>query len=287
MALPIAGDLKPVVTVYDCMDELCAFKFAPTGLKEMEKELLRNADIVFTGGYSLYHAKKHQHPNVHAFPSSIDKKHFRKARKNIKDPADQASIAGPRFGFFGVLDERFDISLIDEVASKKPSWQFVLVGPVVKIDPRSLPQRDNIHYLGSKQYDDLPAYLGNWDIAMVSFALNESTKYISPTKTPEYLAGGKPVISTPIADVVTSYGNTGLVHIAANADEFISAAEKELAGTDKKAWLKKVDSFLAQQSWDTTVNEMRNLMQQVIISKQKKHSLTEYFSVDKMLPVAS
>lgn len=287
MALPIAGDLNPVLTVYDCMDELTAFKFAPTGLKEMEKELLRKADIVFTGGYSLYHAKKNQHLNVHAFPSSIDKKHFSQARKKMADPADQAAIAGPRFGFFGVLDERFDISLIDEVASKRPSWQFILVGPVVKIDPQSLPKHNNIHYLGSKHYDELPRYLGNWDIAMISFALNESTKYISPTKTPEYLAGGKPVISTPIADVVTTYGDAGLVHIAANADEFIAAAELELATTNKKPWLKNVDAFLATESWDTTVNEMRELMQKVIASKKLKHTLPEYFITEKLLPVAS
>lgn len=287
MALPIAADLKPVATVYDCMDELTAFKFAPTGLKEMEKELLRQADIVFTGGISLYHAKKHQHQNVHAFPSSIDKKHFKRARKNIADPADQAAVGGPRFGFYGVIDERFDISLISEVAAKRPSWQFILVGPVVKVDPNALPKRDNIHYLGSKRYNELPDYLSNWDIAMVSFALNESTTFISPTKTPEYLAGGKPVISTPIKDVVTTYGNEGLVHIAANADEFIAAAEKELALTDKKEWLKQVDAFLAMQSWDLTVDDMRSLIYQAIAKKQLKHTPAEFFVVNNPLPVAS
>ncbi|RYG53889.1 MAG: glycosyltransferase family 1 protein [Chitinophagaceae bacterium] len=287
MALPIAADLNPVATVYDCMDELSAFKFAPTRLKELEKELLRQADVVFTGGYSLYHAKKHQHDNVHAFPSSIDKKHFKKARKNIVDPADQASIGGPRFGFYGVLDERFDISLISEVAEKRPEWQFVLIGPVVKIDPNALPKRDNIHYLGSKRYNELPDYLSGWDIAMVCFALNEATKFISPTKTPEYLAGGKPVISTPIKDVVTTYGSTGLVDIAANADEFIAAAEKELARTDKREWLKKVDAFLAKESWDIIVNEMRSQIYQAIARKQLKHAPAEFFVVNKVLPVAS
>lgn len=287
MALAIAADLNPVATVYDCMDELSAFKFAPTSLKEMEKELLRQADVVFTGGYSLYNAKKHQHDNVHAFPSSIDKKHFKKARKSTADPADQAGIAGPRFGFYGVLDERFDVALISEVAERRPEWQFVLIGPVVKIDPNALPKRDNIHYLGSKRYNELPDYLSGWDIAMVSFALNEATKFISPTKTPEYLAGGKPVISTPIRDVVTTYGSTGLVHIAANADEFIAAAEEELALTDKREWLNKVDAFLAKESWDITVNNMRSQIYQAIARKQLKHAPAEFFVVNKVLPVAS
>jgi UDP-galactopyranose mutase len=286
MALSISAELEPVITVYDCMDELSAFRFAPAELKKMEKELLNRADIVFTGGHSLYHAKKSQHNNVFAFPSSIDKKHFQRARKKLSDPSDQKSIAGPRFGFYGVIDERFDIALISEVAEAKPLWQFILVGPIAKIDPDALPKAPNIHYLGSKKYNELPDYLSNWDIAMVSFALNESTTFISPTKTPEYLAGGKPVISTPIKDVVTSYGNTGLVNIAANANEFIDAAEKLLAVTDKKSWLKKVDSLLAQESWDITVKNMRRLMTQAIQQKVVKRT-PEYFVVNKALPVAS
>jgi glycosyltransferase involved in cell wall biosynthesis len=294
MALGMADGLDPVITVYDCMDELSAFKFAPPVLKQMEKELLNRADVVFTGGYSLYEAKKHQHKNIHPFPSSIDKKHFITARHIKHDQPDQANIPHPRFGFYGVLDERFDIELIREVADKKPEWQFVLIGPVVKIDPETLPQNSNIHYLGSKKYSELPDYLAGWDVSMVSFALNESTKFISPTKTPEYLAAGKPVISTPIKDVVESYGNKGLVHIVNNADEFIKVGELELATTDRKKWLQKVDKCLSNSSWDMTVNKMRELMYSAIAEKQiiaeqkkKEKYVSHYLIVKPSLPAAS
>nr|MBA4167523.1 glycosyltransferase family 1 protein [Chitinophagaceae bacterium] len=257
MALRISSSLEPVAIVYDCMDELSAFRFAPPALKHLERELMSRASIVFTGGHSLYAAKKHQHPNIHSFPSSIDKKHFMQARNVKKQPEDQASIPHPRFGFYGVIDERFDIELIREVAEKRPDWQIVLVGPVVKIDPATLPRNPNIHYLGGKSYNELPSYLGGWDIAMVSFALNESTKFISPTKTPEYLAGGRPVISTSIKDVVETYGKNQLVHIADTSDQFIELAEKELAQKDKKKWLQKVDKFISEDSWDNTVSRIR------------------------------
>ena len=294
MALEITNTLKPVVTVYDCMDELSAFKFAHPALKQMEKELLNKADVVFCGGNNLYNAKKHQHSNIHPFPSSIDKKHFGTARHIKQDPADQAKIPSPRFGFYGVIDERFDIELIRQVAEKKPDWHFVLIGPVVKIDPATLPQKENIHYLGSKKYSELPSYLSGWDISLVSFALNESTQFISPTKTPEYLAGGKPVISTPIKDVVDSYGKNGLVHIISNAEEFVEVATTELATKDKHAWLQQVDKCLANSSWEITVNSMRKVIYEAIAEKQiiadqkKKEKFAETFMLVKgSLPAAS
>jgi len=268
MALPVTEGLTPVITVYDCMDELSLFRFAPPALKQLEKELLNTADIVFTGGYSLYEAKKHQHHNIHAFPSSIDKKHFAAARHVKQDPPDQEAIPHPRFGFYGVIDERFDIELISQVATQRPDWHFVLIGPVVKIDPDTLPKHKNIHYLGSKKYSELPLYLGRWDVSLVSFALNDSTKYISPTKTPEYLAGGKPVISTPIKDVVESYGKIGLVHIVDSDEAFIRVAEQELANTDKRNWLHQVDKHLANNSWSNTVSRMRELIYEAIAAKQ-------------------
>jgi UDP-galactopyranose mutase len=157
-----------------------------------------------------------------------------------------------------VIDERFNITLINEVAAVRPDWQFILVGPIVKINPDDLPRRNNIHYLGGKSYSELPAYLAGWDVALIPFEKNESTRFISPTKTPEYLAGGKPVISASIADVVTPYGDMELVSIADNPDEFIKCAEDQLAKTDRqfKNWLQKVDIFLEHVSWDTCVNEM-------------------------------
>lgn len=267
MALQISNHLKPVITVYDCMDELSAFKFAPPLLKNLETQLFEKADLVFTGGHTLYEAKKSQHSNVYPFPSSIDKTHFGKARNIMDSPADQADIPHPRLGFYGVIDERFDIELIKEAAQQRPEWHFILIGPVVKIDPASLPRFENIHYLGGKSYNDLPSYLQGWDIALVPFLLNESTRFISPTKTPEYLSGGKPVISTPIQDVVHPYGVRGLVHIINNTEEFVQQAERELATENKEEWLAKTDDFLRNNSWDETWEKMNDLIKAL---KQKK-----------------
>ena len=260
MALAIGNHFSPKMIIYDCMDELSLFKFAPPELRDREKELFNKADLVFTGGHNLYQAKKDAHHNIHPFPSSIDKEHFIQARIIIADQQDQAHIPHPRFGYYGVIDERFDIDLIKEVAERKPDWNFVILGPIVKIDPDTLPKLNNIHYLSGKTYDELPKYLATWDITIIPFLRNDSTKYISPTKTPEYLAGGKPVISTSIIDVVTPYGTNDLVNIADTADGFIAAAEVELNRTDRDRWLEKVDLFLSHNSWDKTWSKMMRLI---------------------------
>ncbi len=269
MALPFTDHLTPELTIYDCMDELSAFKFAPPQLTILEQDLFKKADIVFTGGQSIFESKKNAHHNIFSFPSSIDKHHFGAARTITEDPADQQHIGHPRFGFFGVVDERFDLELIDQVAKARPEWQFVILGPVVKIDPEALPNHASIHYLGGKKYDELPSYLAGWDIATIPFAMNESTKFISPTKTPEYLAAGKPVISTPIRDVVNPYGQNKLVHIVSTAEEFIAAAEEELAKTDRAAWLDKVDDFLLFNSWDRTWGNMVRNIENTFIQNSK------------------
>jgi glycosyltransferase involved in cell wall biosynthesis len=266
-ALTISDIFRPKLIVYDCMDELSAFKFAPAELKQKEKELFEQADIIFTGGQSLFEAKKNLHDAVYCFPSSIDKEHFGKARTCTKEPEDQASIRSPKIGFYGVVDERFDIELLRQVSDARPEWQFVIIGPIVKIDQATLPKANNIHYLGSKSYNELPLYLSGWDIATCMFARNESTKYISPTKTPEYLAGGKPVISTNIKDVADTYGKNELVYIVENAQEFIESAEKELAKKDKTVWLEQVDAFLLNNSWDITWASMMVLMRHKLNTK--------------------
>lgn len=269
MALEFTSNFNPIVTVYDCMDELSAFKFAPPQLRMFEDELFNKADVVFTGGNNLYEAKKSHHHNIFPFPSSIDKAHFKSARAHIVDVEDQMNIPHPRLGFYGVIDERFDIDLIREAAKAQPDWHFVLIGPIVKIDPASLPQSPNIHYLGSKSYHELPLYLSGWDIALIPFAINESTQFISPTKTPEYLAGGKPVISTPIIDVANPYEQLGLVHIVKNVDEFIQAALLEFTNQYKEEWLTKVDSFLSDLSWDATWGKMNTLISESVEKNTK------------------
>lgn len=260
MALGKSRFFKPALTVYDCMDELAAFKFAPPSLREREQELFEKADLVFTGGHTLYEAKRQQHPDAHPFPSSIDKAHFGQARQEMPEPADQAGIAHPRVGFFGVVDERLDIELLRELAEAHSEWQFVIIGPVVKIDPATLPRQQNVHYLGGKDYQELPAYLRGWDVATLLFADNESTRFISPTKTPEYLAAGRPVVSTPIRDVVRPYGDLNLVQIAATAPEFGQAIEKALTQTQDADWRQRTDDYLATISWDQTWDQMVALM---------------------------
>ncbi|MGK4002555.1 glycosyltransferase family 1 protein [Sorangium sp. So ce1036] len=264
MALAFSRHLKPAAIVYDCMDELSAFAGAPPSIKEHETELLRLADLVFTGGASLYEAKRALHPSVHALPSSVDVAHFAKARGGGREePDDQASIPRPRLGFFGVLDERMDTALVAAVAALRPAWQIVLVGPVVKIDPASLPRAANIHYLGQKRYEELPMYLGGWDVALMPFARNEATRFISPTKTPEYLAGGKPVVSTSIRDVVQPYGELGLVRIADAPADFVAAVEASLA-EDRGRLLSRVDDLLGQSSWDATWARIERLLDGVL-----------------------
>jgi UDP-galactopyranose mutase len=260
MALSFTEHLSADALVYDCMDELSGFAGAPAELKSLEAELLRRADVVFTGGQSLYEAKRHTHQNIHPFPSSVDVDHFAQARRIDSDPADQAAIPHPRLGFFGVIDERMDLELIAGIAAERPSWHLVMLGPVVKIDPAILPQRANIHYLGAKTYEQLPQYIAGWDVALLPFARNEATRYISPTKTPEYLAAGKPVVSTSIRDVVRPYAHMGLARIADTVDGFVDACEAALV-EDPVVRLREADVFLRQTSWDGTWTRMRQLVE--------------------------
>jgi glycosyltransferase involved in cell wall biosynthesis len=259
MALPFSAHVGADACVYDNMDELSAFRGASPRLLELEKLLFARVDVVFTGGQSLYEAKRGRHRNIHPFPSSIDASHFRKARRPCSEPADQSAIAHPRLGFFGVIDERFDVELVARAADLRTDWQFVMIGPVVKIDPASLPKRPNIHWLGAKPYEELPSYLFGWDVGVMPFAINESTRFISPTKTPEFLAAGLPVVCTPITDVVKPYGTSGLVGIAADPEAFIAQADI-LLHRPREDWLRRVDHHLAGMSWDVTWAKMKRLI---------------------------
>jgi glycosyltransferase involved in cell wall biosynthesis len=277
MMLAVSAGLPRDLVVYDCMDELANFLFAPPELQARERELLRLADIVFTGGRALYEAKRSLHRNVHAMPSSVDVAHFRRARSVLAEPADQAAIAHPRLGYCGVVDERMDLELITGIAQRRPAWQLVMLGPVVKIDPAQLPRLPNIHYLGLKTYDELPPYLSGWDAALLPFALNDATHFISPTKTPEYLAAGKPVVSTPIRDVVEPYGRLGVVHIAAGHAAFIAAIERALAERNLELDARR-DALLAEMSWDATWQRMLDQVEQAQAVRSPRAAAAELAS---------
>ena len=263
MMWPIARHVDAAAVVYDCMDELSAFRFAPPGLAANEAALMKAADVVFTGGQSIFEAKAGRHGNIHVFPSAVDTSHFANARAALAEPADQAALPGPRLGFYGVIDERLDLGLIAALAKARPQWSIVMIGPLAKIGPEDLPRAPNIHWLGQRGYDQLPAYLSGWDVALMPFAMNEATRFISPTKTPEYLAGGVQVVSTPVPDVVRQYGDLGAVRIAPDAARFIQACEQILAGQGL-AWREAADRMLADQSWDNTFRQMQSHLDRVM-----------------------
>ena len=273
MALPLLDGLRPRAVVYDCMDELSAFEFAPPQLREREAALLDRADVVFTGGPSLHEAKRGLHPNAHCFPSAVDAEHFSPANVESGSPeiaraiALQAPIARPRLGFYGVIDERLDIGLVGAVARALPDCQVVMVGPVVKIDAATLPREPNIHWLGQQSYDALPGFVAGWDVCLLPFALNASTKFISPTKTLEYMAGDKPVVSTPVRDVVGLYGD--VVRIAEGEAAFIAACRAALAETpaEAAARVEAMRARVALYSWRRTAGEIGRLIDAAVVAR--------------------
>ncbi|WP_082491827.1 glycosyltransferase [Duganella sp. Leaf126] len=260
MALPLLAGLRPALVVYDCMDELSAFRNPPRQLLQRESALLVMADLVFTGGPSLYEAKRPRHPDVHCFPSSVDTAHFARALDRSNSHPLQAGIPHPRLGFYGVIDERFDIALIAAMADAHPHWQLVLVGPVVKIAPADLPQRPNIHYLGQQAYQALPQLLAGWDVCLLPFALNAATRFISPTKVLEYMAAELPIVSTAITDVAEPYGD--IVAIGHDHRQFIARCEAalQLAPEGHIEMAAHMRGVVARTAWDETVDRMRALI---------------------------
>jgi len=273
MALPLARRITPKAVIYDCMDELSAFLGAPAELIDRERELLKLADLVFTGGPSLYRAKQHRHPNVHCFPSSVDAAHYAKARPGMNDEAaDQKHLPKPRVGYFGVIDERVDYDLIRHLATARPEWQIAMVGPVVKVDPELLPKLPNITWFGQRAYADLPSYISGWDVCMLPFARNRSTQFISPTKTLEYMAAERMIVSTPIRDVAEPYGH--IVFLGDSRDEFVAACDRalDLKKAARQRRVRLMREVLGTTSWDSTASRMLELIDNAV---QKTRHLKE------------
>jgi protoporphyrinogen oxidase/glycosyltransferase involved in cell wall biosynthesis len=272
MALPLLACFTPSAIIYDCMDELSAFNQAPRQLQQRESALLSRADLVFTGGTSLYEAKKHRHPQVFCCPSSVDAGHFEQALDRTNSHPLQENLPKPRLGYYGVIDERLDLTLIAALADAHPDWQIVMVGPVVKIDAASLPQRSNLHWFGQQPYAALPHFLAGWDLCLMPFALNASTRFISPTKVLEYMAAQLPIVSTAIADVARHYAD--VVSIADSHQSFIRACEAALSMPVETRYqlAKNMAARVAETSWDRTVDEMQA---HIVALTQRQISHTE------------
>src|SRR3954468_22566027 len=252
------GAFNEIGVVYDCMDELSKFRFAHPDLVRRERLLLANADVVFTGGYKLYESKKRYHNNVHFFGCGVDVRHFGKARlADTPIPADIAGLPKPVFGYFGVIDERLDYSLIDALAAENPNASVVMVGPVVKVDPASLPTRENIHWLGQRDYAALPSYVKGFTVCLMPFALNEATEYINPTKTLEYMAAGKPIVSTAVPDVVRNF--MPVVKTARRPTDFVALVGAAAAAPDQSLIAQGLERA-AEASWESIVAQMRSLI---------------------------
>ncbi len=267
LALPLAQASLASCIVYDCMDELTGFKNAPPQLRQREQALMEVAGLVLTGGPSLYRARSALHPNVHCLPSAVDAAHYSPCSLEAGNPhalqADslQAHLPHPRLGYFGVIDERLDIELLAHLADAHPEWAIVMVGPVVKIDPASLPRRNNIHWLGMQPYALLPYLLAGWDLCLMPFALNDATRFISPTKTLEYMAGDKPVVSTAVCDVVTLFGSAVEV-VRGDRDDFVTACEGVLAEDAAARYVRaqKMLQAVSAYSWDRSAAAVHRLL---------------------------
>jgi UDP-galactopyranose mutase len=257
------------LVVYDIMDELANFKNAPANMREREAQLLERAQVVFTGGRSMYEARQGRHSNMHLFPSGVEVEHFAKARQpETAVPSTIAHLPRPVLGYYGVIDERIDLELLREAAIARPDWSFVMIGPVAKIEIVDLPRQPNIHYLGQQPYSQLPNFLKGMDVCLMPFALNEATRYISPTKTLEYMAAHKPIVSTPIADVVRNWGH--VVRTARNAEAFVAAIEAALAETavTRAVRIAQEEDLLADYAWDNIAAQMRGHMETAMRQKQ-------------------
>jgi glycosyltransferase involved in cell wall biosynthesis len=264
----LIDQLQPDLVVYDVMDELTGFKFAPPRLIQQEQELVSRADLMFTGGPSLHEARIGRHPDMHLFPSGVEQQHFAQALDDdLAVPSQLQQLNQPIIGYYGVIDERLDLELLARIAQLRPNWNWVMIGPILKVQAHELPQLPNIHYLGKQEYRDLPAFLKGFNVAMMPFARNEATRFISPTKTLEYMAGHKPIVSTPIKDVIDLYGD--VVRIADTAEQFV---EQVQAALDEQPHVqaerhRRENELLGKYEWDNIAETMQRLMVDRLLHK--------------------
>jgi glycosyltransferase involved in cell wall biosynthesis len=262
------GAFDERAVVYDCMDELSKFRFAPRELVDRERYLMAQADVVFTGGYKLWQSKSRYHANVHFFGCGVDVAHFATARSaDVEVPREIASLDRPVIGYYGVIDERIDYDLLRAIACELPDAELVMVGPVVKVDLAELPRAENIHWLGQRQYSELPAHVKGFDVCLMPFALNEATEYINPTKTLEYMAAGKPIVSTAISDVVHNF--TPVVTVAHSAPEFVAAVREAIESPSAELIARGLEQARAN-SWESIVARMERIIRDAMGTRESR-----------------
>jgi glycosyltransferase involved in cell wall biosynthesis len=255
--------------VYDCMDELSQFKFAPPEIITRERELLAKADVVFAGGRRMCQSKSRFNPNCHFYGCGVDVKHFSQARAAQTEVPQDIQFGEGTFvlGYFGVVDERLDYELIGKLAEANPHWHVAIIGPACKVDPSHFPQHPNLHWLGRREYAQLPAYTKGFDVCLMPFAMNEATEYINPTKALEYMATGRPIVSTPVPDVISNFGK--VVKIASTHEEFIETCRNETLQPDESAIARGIQ-MAEENQWETIVQKLEGHIADVFEKKESR-----------------
>lgn len=249
-----AGHLGESLIVYDCMDELSQFKGAPPTLVERERDLLEVADVVFCGGRKMRDKRLRVNPNSYFYGTGVDCRHFGSAQSaTLAVDPEIAELDGPILGYFGVVDERIDYELLATLADADPSWHVVIVGPWTKVDPAEFPRRRNLHWFGARPYAQLPSITKGFTVCLMPFALNEATEYINPTKALEYMAAGRPVISTALDEVKSNFAN--VARIARSHEEFVTLCRREV-NSPSQTRIARGLKLAAENTWEAILEKM-------------------------------
>jgi glycosyltransferase involved in cell wall biosynthesis len=265
--VPFAGQMNERAVVYDCMDQLSQFRGAPAELIKRERALLAVADVVFAGGPKIHGAKRLLNKNCHSYGCGVDVQNFGKAR--LPETAilpELEKLPRPTLGYFGVVDERMDYELLGMMADAHPEWSIAIVGPWTKVDPAAFPQRSNLHWLGGRDYEQLPGFVKGLDVCLMPFARNEATEFINPTKALEYMATGRPIVSTAIEDVILQFSE--VVDVAHSRAEFISACERALAKPNVGA-IERGLELAGRNSWEAIVERLKGHIEDVLQTRRE------------------
>lgn len=269
MALPLANAMGADCLVYDCMEEPSAGSSTPMLVRQREAALMHQAALVLAGGPALFKVRKSLHTHAHCLPSGVDMAHFSPVKLKPTGPLVrrahelQSGLPRQRLGFAGIIDARLDLNIITALAESHPGWSLIMVGPIVGLDAARLPRRPNIHWLGPQSYELLPYLMAGWDLAMMPFVLDESTRFLNPVQALESMAAGLPVVGTPLLDVQALYFPTVTI---ASPEGFVAACEDVLAeGTlERCARLVDIARRAVRHSWEDTADTVHELLEEAL-----------------------